>query len=138
MSRSIDRPSLLDIENRLCDLIAEQIGVARTRLHPDLAIIQDLGIDSLELVELMMNVEETFDITIPDDPDDPVVKQVFTRVPVRIRDLAEVVHLRSLSVCRRAPAVVPPSSPPPRRVAGRPAGGGPAAGPGARPPRAGG
>lgn len=87
--------SLADIESRVCDTIARQTGIARKRLHPGMTLLEDLGLDSLAIFELFMDLEEVFGVTFPDEPENPIAKQVFTRVPFRVRDLAETVYLRS-------------------------------------------
>jgi acyl carrier protein len=55
------------IEDRVADLIVEQLGVAREEVTPEASFIDDLGADSLDIVELVMAIEEQFDIEIPDD-----------------------------------------------------------------------
>ena len=56
-----------EIEKQLKNIIAEQIGVSMDSLKPEAKFIEDLGADSLDIVELMMNIEEAFNIDIPDD-----------------------------------------------------------------------
>ncbi|MEE2663806.1 MAG: acyl carrier protein [Myxococcota bacterium] len=48
-------------------LVAEQLGVDRNQVTPQASILNDLGADSLDVVELVMAIEESFDIEIPDD-----------------------------------------------------------------------
>ena len=48
-------------------LVAEQRGVDRNQVTPQASILNDLGADSLDVVELVMAIEESFDIEIPDD-----------------------------------------------------------------------
>ena len=55
------------VEERVCDIVAEQLGVAREQVTRESSIIHDLGADSLDQVELVMELEEEFDINIPDD-----------------------------------------------------------------------
>ncbi len=90
-----DRLSLSKVENRICDLIAKIGDKPRHFVRPEMSLVEDLGFDSLEIVELMMEVEEDFDVSLPDRPDDPVSKQIFTRHPFRVRDLAEFVYRES-------------------------------------------
>ena len=56
--------SLID---RIRALVSEQLGVDRTEMRPDANILDDLGADSLDVVELVMSLEEAFDIEIPDE-----------------------------------------------------------------------
>ena len=55
------------LESRVTDLIVEQLGVSREEAVLNASFIDDLGADSLDIVELVMTHEETFDIEIPDD-----------------------------------------------------------------------
>jgi acyl carrier protein len=48
-------------------MIIEQLGVTKEEMVPEASFIDDLGADSLDIVELVMAMEETFDIEIPDD-----------------------------------------------------------------------
>lgn len=47
---------------RLCNILAEQFGVEPETIKPETTFVEDLGADSLDLVELMMSIEEEFDI----------------------------------------------------------------------------
>jgi len=55
------------VEDQLTSLIAEQLGVKKEQVVPDASFTEDLGADSLDAVELIMAIEEAFDIEIPDD-----------------------------------------------------------------------
>jgi acyl carrier protein len=52
---------------RVKDLIAESLGVNPTEVVPDASFIDDLGADSLDIVELVMAIEKEFGIEIPDE-----------------------------------------------------------------------
>ncbi len=54
-------------EDRVAGIIAEQLGITREEIVPEASFIDDLGADSLDIVELVMAMEESFDIEIPDD-----------------------------------------------------------------------
>ena len=56
-----------DIEERVINIICEQMGVPREKVSPETHFINDLGADSLDTVELVMEFEDEFDINIPDD-----------------------------------------------------------------------
>lgn len=56
-----------DIEGKLKGIIAEQLGVDEAKVVPDASFTEDLGADSLDAVELIMAIEEAFDIEIPDE-----------------------------------------------------------------------
>ena len=57
----------MSLEARVTDLIVEQLGVSKEEAVMNASFIDDLGADSLDIVELVMTMEETFDIEIPDD-----------------------------------------------------------------------
>jgi len=54
-------------EQKVKDIIVEQLGVAPEKVAPEASFIDDLGADSLDTVELVMALEEAFDIEIPDE-----------------------------------------------------------------------
>jgi len=56
-----------DIEGKLKGIIAEQLGVEEAKVVPGASFTDDLGADSLDAVELIMAIEEAFDIEIPDE-----------------------------------------------------------------------
>ncbi|WP_457576360.1 acyl carrier protein [Desulfomarina sp.] len=55
------------IEQEMIDIIVEQLSVEKEKVVPDASFVDDLGADSLDLVELIMAMEEGFDIEIPDE-----------------------------------------------------------------------
>ena len=55
------------IEDRVKDIIVEQLGVSAEQVTPEAKFVEDLGADSLDTVELVMAFEEEFDIEVPDD-----------------------------------------------------------------------
>ena len=56
-----------DMKARVTDIIANQLGVDREMITPEAHVVDDLGADSLDIVELVMALEEAFDLEIPDD-----------------------------------------------------------------------
>lgn len=56
-----------NIEQRVKKIVAEQLGVAEADIKNDSSFSEDLGADSLDTVELVMALEEEFDIEIPDE-----------------------------------------------------------------------
>ncbi len=57
----------MSLEDRVTDLIVEQLGVSKEEAVLQASFIDDLGADSLDIVELVMSLEEEFDIEIPDE-----------------------------------------------------------------------
>ena len=55
------------IEQRVKDIIVEQLGVSADQVTPEAKFIEDLGADSLDTVELVMALEEEFGQEIPDE-----------------------------------------------------------------------
>lgn len=55
------------VEERVKEIIVEQLGVEETDVTPAAKFIEDLGADSLDTVELVMAFEEEFDLEIPDE-----------------------------------------------------------------------
>ena len=55
------------VADRVKQIIVEQLGVDAAEVTPQAHFVNDLGADSLDTVELVMELEEEFDITIPDD-----------------------------------------------------------------------
>lgn len=55
------------IEQRVISVIAEQLSVDESQVKPEAHFIDDLGADSLDLVELVMSLEKEFDCEIPDE-----------------------------------------------------------------------
>ncbi len=57
----------MDLETRVTALIVEQLGVSKDEANIKASFIDDLGADSLDIVELVMSLEEEFDVEIPDE-----------------------------------------------------------------------
>ena len=62
-----------EILEKVKAIIVEQLGVADTAVTMEASFIDDLGADSLDIVELVMAIEEEFDIEIPDSDAEKVV-----------------------------------------------------------------
>ena len=56
-----------DIEQRVKKIVAEQLGVAEDEIKLESSFVDDLGADSLDTVELVMALEDEFEIEIPDE-----------------------------------------------------------------------
>ncbi|MFA4972271.1 MAG: acyl carrier protein [bacterium] len=55
------------IESRVGEIVAEQLGLAADEVAPDASFTGDLGADTLDMIELVMAVEEEFDLEITDE-----------------------------------------------------------------------
>ena len=58
---------MASVEERVIDIVAEQLGADKEKITSETHFVNDLGADSLDTVELVMELEEEFDISIPDD-----------------------------------------------------------------------
>ena len=76
----------MGLEDRVSAIIVEQLGVTKEELAPKASFIDDLGADSLDIVELVMAMEEEFDIEIPDDDAEKIqtIEDVITYVKAKI------------------------------------------------------
>ena len=55
------------IEDKVINIVANQLDVEKEKIKPETSFINDLGADSLDIVELVMEFEEAFDMSIPDE-----------------------------------------------------------------------
>ena len=61
------------VEDRVKKIIAEQLSVSEEQITPEASFVDDLGADSLDTVELVMALEEEFEIDIPDEEAEKIV-----------------------------------------------------------------
>jgi len=61
-----------NVEKRVINIVVEQLGVDENKVTPESKFVDDLGADSLDTVELVMALEEEFEIEIPDDQSDKI------------------------------------------------------------------
>lgn len=54
-------------KDKVIDIVCEQLGISRDKVTEETSFINDLGADSLDTVELVMEFEDEFDINIPDE-----------------------------------------------------------------------
>ncbi|MBL6447159.1 acyl carrier protein [Fulvivirga sp. 29W222] len=57
----------MNISETITKILVDKLGIAETEVTPDANFVKDLGIDSLDYAELVMEFEQTFDIRIPDE-----------------------------------------------------------------------
>lgn len=55
------------IFEKVAEVIAEQLGISKDIITPESNILEDLGADSLDIIEMLMTLEEEYGITIPDE-----------------------------------------------------------------------
>ncbi len=63
-----------EITSRVKEIIVDQLGVAAEDVVPEASFVEDLGADSLDIVELIMALEEEYDIEIPDEEAEKIQK----------------------------------------------------------------
>lgn len=63
----------MPLEKRVKEIIVEQLGVEEEQVTPEASFIDDLGADSLDTVELIMAIEEEFDVEIPDEEAEKII-----------------------------------------------------------------
>lgn len=63
-----------DVAAEVKKIIVDQLGVAENEVTPTASFVEDLGADSLDLTELIMAMEEEFDIEIADDDAQKIIK----------------------------------------------------------------
>ena len=56
-----------DIQGQVIAIVSEKLGVDKDKVKPETSFIGDLGADSLDMVELLMNLEDSFSMSIPDE-----------------------------------------------------------------------
>ncbi len=74
------------LEDRVSEIIVEQLGVSKEEVVAEASFIDDLGADSLDIVELVMAMEEEFDIEIPDEDAEKIqtIGDAFSYVKERV------------------------------------------------------
>ena len=70
----------VDMKKRIVEIIATQLGIDQADITPQANVVDDLGADSLDVVELIMALEEEFNLEIPDDEAEKIknVQDIFT------------------------------------------------------------
>jgi acyl carrier protein len=75
-------------EDKIKEIIVEQLGVAAEEVVPEASFIDDLGADSLDIVELVMAIEEEWGLEIPDDDAEKIqtIQDAINYVEERVKD----------------------------------------------------
>ena len=58
---------IAELKERILEIISNQLGIDETEITPEANVVDDLGADSLDVVELVMALEEEFNLEIPDE-----------------------------------------------------------------------
>ena len=66
-NKEIKKETSMSVSPKVKDIIVEQLGVDPEKVKSEASFIDDLGADSLDIVELVMAMEEEFDLEIPDE-----------------------------------------------------------------------
>jgi acyl carrier protein len=64
----------MSVQEKVKEIISKQLGVDADKVTPESSFIDDLGADSLDTVELVMALEEAFNIEIPDEDAENIIK----------------------------------------------------------------
>ena len=56
-----------DVPKKVAQILVDKLGIAESEITPDANFVKDLGIDSLDYAEIVMEFEQSFNIRIPDD-----------------------------------------------------------------------
>ncbi|MBI5365632.1 MAG: acyl carrier protein [Planctomycetes bacterium] len=65
-------PTTQEISEKVTDIVCKQLGVAKDKVKPETSFINDLGADSLDTVELVMEIEDAFELSIPEEDADKI------------------------------------------------------------------
>ena len=63
-----------DVSEKVKKIIVDQLGVSAEEVKPEASFVEDLGADSVDLVDLVMAMEEAFDVEIADDDAQKILK----------------------------------------------------------------
>ena len=76
-----------DVKHKINAILIEKLGIPESQITSDASFVKDLGIDSLDYAELVMEFEQTFDIKIPDDDAEKMqtIGQAIAYIEVKIK-----------------------------------------------------
>jgi len=87
---SADEVDVQEIETKVAEIISEQMGVDKSEITRETSFINDLNADSLDTVELVMEFEDEFDMSIPDEEAEKI-----QTVGAAVDYIVNAVHSRS-------------------------------------------
>ena len=90
MGRPLDLPVNWELERQVIDVVRHSIGEHRARISLDDRLVQDLGIESLDMIELVMAIEQAFNVEMSDD----IAKELFTNQPATVRTLVQFIEMQ--------------------------------------------
>lgn len=74
-----------NLEDRIREVIAQEVNISIGEIKPQVSFVNDLGIDSLDIIDIIMALEEEFNVEIPEEDVDQMVK---------VKDLVEYIAHR--------------------------------------------
>lgn len=76
----------MSVEERVIEIIAQKLNLSKDQIKPEASFVEDLGADSLDLVELVMAMEEAFGMEVPDEDAEKLrtVKDVIDYIKARL------------------------------------------------------
>jgi acyl carrier protein len=76
-----------NIQEAVTRILVDKLGIPSSEITPDANFVKDLGIDSLDYAELVMDFEQTFDIKIPDDDAEKLqtISQAVAYIATKVR-----------------------------------------------------
>lgn len=79
----------MSVEKKILHIIAEQLGINEDEIDKDASLIDDMGADSLDIVELVMAMEEEFEMEIPDEDAEKIstVQDIIEYVNRRLKEV---------------------------------------------------
>ncbi|TRX57724.1 acyl carrier protein [Fulvivirga sp. M361] len=77
----------MNTTEQITKILVDKLGIAETEVTPDANFVKDLGIDSLDYAELVMEFEQTFSIRIPDEDAEQLqtINQAVTYIEAKIK-----------------------------------------------------
>ena len=80
----------MPIEEKVIEIISQKLNLSKDQVKPEASFVDDLGADSLDLVELVMAMEEAFGMEVPDEDAEKLrtVKDVIEYVKAKVGDKA--------------------------------------------------
>lgn len=90
VAMAISNEKITSIEDRIKQVIVDKFGIAKAHITPETSFIKDWGADSLDMFELMLDMEKEFNITIPDEVAEKfrTVADIFAYIKMRVVALA--------------------------------------------------